>query len=51
VDAIALEVERLSEGQRFVNYILSTKRPERDALPVSPRSTSAPGDGSWNTPH
>ena len=51
VDAIAIEVERLSEGQRFVNNILSTKRPERDALPVSPRSTSAPGDGSWITPH
>ncbi|MEQ1693083.1 MAG: hypothetical protein ABMA00_17470 [Gemmatimonas sp.] len=51
VDAIALEVERLSEGQRFVTNILSAKRPEHDALPVPPRPVAEARDGSWNTPH
>ena len=51
VDAIAIEVERLSEGQRFINNILSTKRPERDALPAQQRSMADPRDGSRNTPH
>lgn len=51
VEAIAIEVERLSEGQRFVTKILSTKRPERDELPVAPPSIAAPPERSWITPH
>ena len=51
IDAIAIEVERLSEGQRFTNNILSTKRPEREALPVQSRPMSEPRDGTRNTPH
>jgi hypothetical protein len=33
IDAMALEVERISEGQRFVTRLLSDKVPERVALP------------------
>ena len=51
VDAIAIEVERLSEGQRFINNVLSGKRPEREALPVQPRPIAEPRDPAWNTPH
>jgi|APMI01.1.fsa_nt_gi hypothetical protein len=51
VDAIAIEVERLSEGQRFINNVLATRRPEREALPVAPRTGSTPTDGSRITPH
>lgn len=51
VDAIAIEVERLSEGQRFINNLLATKRPERDALPVPPRKATTPSDGTRITPH
>ena len=51
VDAIAIEVERLSEGQRFINNILSAKRPERDALPAQARPIADPRDGTRNTPH
>jgi hypothetical protein len=51
VEAIAIEVERLSEGQRFVTKILSTKRTERDELPVAPPSVAAPVERSWTTPH
>lgn len=51
VDAIAIEVERLSEGQRFVNNLLSTRRPEREALPVTPKKVSTPSDGTRITPH
>ena len=51
VDAIAIEVERLSEGQRFVNSVLSGKRPEREALPAQPRPAAEPRDPAWNTPH
>jgi len=37
IDAIAVEIERISEGQRFTTKLLSeTRRP--DALPVSSRS-------------
>jgi hypothetical protein len=49
VDAIAIEVERLSEGQRFINNVLAAKRPEREALPVQQRPE--PRDPAWNTPH
>lgn len=51
VDAIAIEVERLSEGQRFINNLLSTRRPEREALPVTPKKVSTPSDGTRITPH
>ena len=33
VDAIAVEVERLGEGQRFVSKLMSERQPERAALP------------------
>ncbi|MGH7712494.1 MAG: hypothetical protein ACREOG_14485 [Gemmatimonadaceae bacterium] len=33
IDAMALEVERISEGQRFVTRLMSDKAPERVALP------------------
>lgn len=51
VDAIAIEVERLSEGQRFLSNLMATRRPERDALPVSPRVASSPSDEMRITPH
>jgi len=51
VDAIAIEVERLSEGQRFVTNILSTKRPERDVVPLSPRPLAEQPESTWITPH
>jgi hypothetical protein len=49
VDAIAIEVERLSEGQRFINNLMATRRHEREALPAHPVIT--PSDGSRVTPH
>lgn len=51
IDAIAIEVERLSEGQRFVNNVLSKRRPERESLPLSARKQSTPTDGTHITPH
>ena len=33
IDAMALEIERISEGQRFVTRLMSDKVPERVALP------------------
>ena len=33
VDAIAVEVERLGEGQRFVSKLMSERQPERAAIP------------------
>jgi hypothetical protein len=33
IDAMALEIERISEGQRFVTRLMSEKTPERIALP------------------
>jgi hypothetical protein len=49
VDAIAIEVERLSEGQRFLNNLLAARRPEREVLPATPRIT--PSDVTRVTPH
>jgi len=49
VDAIAIEVERLSEGQRFLSNLMASRRPERDVLSVA--RTSTPTDGSHVTPH
>ncbi len=49
VDAIAIEVERLSEGQRFINNLMASRRPEREALPARPSTT--PNDGTRITPH
>ena len=31
IEAVAVEVERISEGQRFTTKLLSEARPERDA--------------------
>jgi hypothetical protein len=49
VDTIAIEVERISEAQRFMVGLLSeplaVRRPERAELPSSERS------GRVNTPH
>lgn len=39
IDAMAVEVERISEGQRFVTRLLSERREERVGLP-------APGPGA-----
>lgn len=50
VDAIAIEVERLSEGQRFINNVMSARRPEREIAPLPPRITT-PVDGMRITPH
>jgi hypothetical protein len=36
VDAIAVEVERVSEGQRFVTKLLSERPPERERSPAAP---------------
>jgi len=33
IDAMSLEIERISEGQRFVTRLLADKSPERVALP------------------
>lgn len=49
VDAIAIEVERLSEGQRFINNLMAARRPERESLPSRPATT--PNDGTRVTPH
>ncbi|HSA57564.1 MAG TPA: hypothetical protein VLE53_17760 [Gemmatimonadaceae bacterium] len=35
IDAMAVEVERISEGQRFVTQLLSDRAQERVALPAS----------------
>lgn len=35
IDAMAVEVERISEGQRFVTKLLSDKAQERVAIPAS----------------
>ena len=37
VDAIAVEVERIAEGQRFTTKLLSERSGERDALRVTNR--------------
>ncbi|MDP9178895.1 MAG: hypothetical protein M3O61_14520 [Gemmatimonadota bacterium] len=42
VDAIAVEVERISEGQRFTTKLLSETR-GGGALPAGHASSSAPG--------
>lgn len=36
IDAMAVEVERISEGQRFVTRLLSERAPERVAIPAQP---------------
>ena len=36
VDAIAIEVERVSEGQRFVTRLLSERAPAIGAAPAQP---------------
>lgn len=40
IDAMAVEVERISEGQRFVTQLLSERTRERAALPASPQHPS-----------
>ena len=35
IDAMAVEVERISEGQRFVTKLLSDRSPERVGIPAS----------------
>jgi hypothetical protein len=36
IDAMAVEVERISEGQRFVTRVLTERPAERQALPGQP---------------
>jgi hypothetical protein len=46
VDAIAVEVERIGEGQRFVTQLLADARPrtpEYSALPEAPPTQALPG--------
>ena len=38
IDAMSLEIERISEGQRFVTRLLSDRAPERVALPHESQS-------------
>lgn len=40
IDAMAVEVERISEGQRFVTQLLSERAHERLALPTSQQRPS-----------
>lgn len=51
IDAIAIEVERLSEGQRFINNVMAGRRPEREPLPVQKLPVAEPRDPNWITPH
>lgn len=41
VDAIAIEVERISEGQRFTTQLLSEGRQHAGALPAADRSAAS----------
>lgn len=50
IDAIAIEVERLSEGQRFLNNLMATRKEPGAMLPVPPRVIT-PTDGTRITPH
>jgi hypothetical protein len=34
IDAMAIEVERIAEGQRFVTRLMTDRTPERVALPL-----------------
>lgn len=43
VDAIAIEVERISEGQRFVTKVLADRGGEAAALPAGAREGQRPG--------
>ncbi len=51
IDAIAIEVERLSEGQRFINNVMAGRRPDGEALPARPLPVVEPRDANWITPH
>jgi hypothetical protein len=42
IDAMAVEVERISEGQRFVTRLLSERAPERVALPPDAHARQPP---------
>ena len=41
IDAMAIEVERISEGQRFVTRLLSERTAERAAIPASQQHQEA----------
>jgi hypothetical protein len=36
VDAISIEIERISEGQRFTTKLLNERVPEADRIPAGP---------------
>ena len=38
LDSIAIEVERISEGQRFLNKVMAGRERERAALPSTPNA-------------
>ena len=43
VESIAVEVERISEGQRYVTKLLSERaKPLPEGVPAQPRATDAP---------
>jgi hypothetical protein len=50
VEAIALEVERISEGQRFTTKLLSERQPEPVAGHMPPIQTARREPGTI-TPH
>jgi hypothetical protein len=41
IDAMSVEVERISEGQRFVTKLLSEQKQERVAIPASQQRQGA----------
>ena len=47
VDAIAIEIERIAEGQRFVTKVMTERpaqRPARAPAPIQPRRAAALGE-------
>lgn len=48
VDAIAIEVERMSEGQRFVTRLLADRAADRGADPARLSDAASPRGGSHN---
>ncbi len=41
IDAMAVEVERISEGQRFVTRLMAERGPEPVALPAAARESAS----------
>ncbi len=39
IDAMSIEMERISEGQRFITKVLAERSPEQAAIPAATRRT------------